>query len=173
MGCGGDVLEAGQVFRMYVAFFDAVTGKEVELDSRMLASFVAKINDIVKPGKWDKQDQAVLLRGPITDAHQMNRAVNSVLRGLRVDSNRLSTGKAGRVTNNQGPALDGSEDKGDSHPPSTVDDYWSPNGLTEKADPRVLEPHRSPRRGPVPRRGSGKQRPRRGGRPRHAAKTKR
>src|SRR5262245_49365091 len=98
MGCGGDVLESGQVFRMYVAFFNPETTEQVELDPTTYASLVAEINGIVSPGNWDTSDQCILLRGPIAtsdEAHHLNRTCNGVLKRLRVDSNGRSTGKAG------------------------------------------------------------------------------
>jgi hypothetical protein len=125
MGCGGRVVVTGSVFRMYVRFTDVATGRPVELDEPTSKWFVGQIETLVGPGAWIPNEKIVLVRGPIRtteEAHALNSKVNRVLRGLRVKEDRTPTGVIGHVVENQGPAVDGSTDRGRKHGPSSDDD---------------------------------------------------
>jgi hypothetical protein len=129
MGCGGLSLVTGNVFRMYVRFTEAATGRAATLDRKTYEWFVDQIKTIVGRGEWILDENVVLLRGPIRttdDAHRLNRQINEVLRGLRLKQNRSSSGVIAQVIENQGPAVDGSPNRGMKHGPSTLDDLPSP-----------------------------------------------
>jgi hypothetical protein len=131
MGCGGRVTEMGSVFRIFLQFIDTTTGQPVDLeqtDPKTYESFVSAITNIVHPGEWIPSEKVILLRGPIetTDkARRLSSEINRVLRGLRVRKDRSSTGVAGQVVENQGPAGEGNPNRGPRHGVSTVDKDWT------------------------------------------------
>lgn len=125
MGCGGRVVMAGSVFRMYVRFIDATTGVPVELDEPMTRWFVSHVESIAGEGAWIADEKVVLVRGPVNtteQAHALNREVNRVLRGLSIRENRTPTGVLAHVVENQGPALEGSPNRGARHGVKSDDD---------------------------------------------------